>query len=139
MNELAQSTYSLLGIRLTHSQISALRTYENELLDWNTRFNLTAIEKPEQVRSKHFLDSLSCLLVLRDPYPEHVIDIGTGAGFPGIPLKIVLNGIRLTLVELVGKKADFCRHILEKLKLEGVNVIQERAEVLGQSGQHREC
>lgn len=138
MNELAQQAYSLLGIRLSHSQLSALRIYEKELLDWNTRFNLTAIEKPEQVRSKHFLDSLSCLMVMRDPYPEHVIDVGTGAGFPGIPLKIILPRIHLTLVESVGKKADFCRHILKKLELEGVEVIQERAETLGQLEQYRE-
>jgi len=138
MNELAQSAYSLLGIRLTTAQLSALSIYENELLEWNTRFNLTAIENPAQVRTKHFLDSLSCLLVMRDPYPEQIIDIGTGAGFPGIPLKIFLPGIRLTLVESVGKKADFCRHILQKLGLEGVDVIQERAELLGQSIGHRE-
>jgi len=138
MNELAQSAYSLLGIRLTTAQLSALRIYENELLEWNTRFNLTSIENPAQVRTKHFLDSLSCLQVMRDPYPEHVIDIGTGAGFPGIPLKIYLTGIHLTLVESVGKKAGFCRYILQKLGLEGVNVIQERAEVLGQSVGHRE-
>jgi 16S rRNA (guanine527-N7)-methyltransferase len=138
MNELAQSAFSLLGIRLTNTQLSAFRIYENELLEWNTRFNLTSIENPDQVRTKHFLDSLSCLLVMRDPSPEHIIDVGTGAGFPGIPLKIFLPGIRLTLVESVGKKAGFCRHILQKLELEGVSVIQERAEVLGQSVEHRE-
>jgi 16S rRNA (guanine527-N7)-methyltransferase len=138
MKELAQYAQSLFGIRLTHTQLSALRIYENDLLDWNTRFNLTAIENPEQVRSKHFLDSLSCLLVMNDPKPDRVIDVGTGAGFPGIPLKIILPGMQLTLVESVGKKADFCRHIAQKLQLEGVNVIQERAEVLGKSAQHRE-
>lgn len=138
MNELAQQAYSLLGIRLSHAQLSALRIYERELLDWNTRFNLTAIEKPEQVRSKHFLDSLSCLMVMRDPYPQRLIDVGTGAGFPGVPLKIILPGMHLTLVESVGKKADFCRHILQKLELGGVEVIQERAETLGQLAQYRE-
>lgn len=138
MNELAQQAYSLLSIRLSHAQLSALRIYERELLDWNTRFNLTAIEKPEQVRSKHFLDSLSCLMVMRDPYPQRLIDVGTGAGFPGVPLKIILPGMHLTLVESVGKKADFCRHILQKLELGGVEVIQERAETLGQLAQYRE-
>jgi 16S rRNA (guanine527-N7)-methyltransferase len=138
VNELAQSVQALLGIRLTQSQISSFNTYEHELLEWNERHNLTAIRDPEKVRIKHFLDSLTCLLVLRDTPMEKIIDVGTGAGFPGLPLKIVCPSIHLTLAESVGKKADFCNHIVKKLGMTGVEVVQERAETLGQMPAYRE-
>lgn len=139
MKQLAQHAQTLLGIHLTRWQIQALEIYERELLDWNTRISLTAIRDPKEIRIKHFLDSLSCLLVLREDTPERVIDVGTGAGFPGIPLKIVLPSMQLTLVDSVGKKADFCQHVVKVLALDGVNVIQDRAEGLGQNPDHRQC
>ena len=138
MKNLVQEVKTLFDLRLTREQVTALQQYENILLEWNARFNLTAIRHPQEIRTKHFLDSLTCLLALRDTSVEHVIDVGTGAGFPGIPLKIACPKMRLTLVESVGKKADFCRHVVDILHLEGVRVIQERAEVVGQSKQHRE-
>jgi 16S rRNA (guanine527-N7)-methyltransferase len=138
MRELAQYALSLLDIRLTALQLSALERYEQELLEWNSRVNLTAIQEPEKIRVKHFLDSLTCLCAMRNTPMERVVDVGTGAGFPGLPLKIVCPAMQLTLVESVGKKADFCRHIVRVLGLEKVAVIQERAEVLGRSPQHRE-
>ncbi len=138
MKELAQSAYQLLGLKLTTTQISALEKYEKELLDWSARMNLTAIRDPQQIRTKHFLDSFTCLCVMRDTPAERVIDVGTGAGFPGLPLKIINPGMKLTLVESVGKKADFCRHLVKTLGLEGVEVIQERAEVVGQMPAHRQ-
>jgi len=128
----------MLGIRLTKDQINALTIYERELLDWNSRFNLTAIDDPQKVRIKHFLDSLTCLCVLRESPFESLIDVGTGAGFPGLPLKIIYPQLRLTLVESVGKKANFCRHIVHTLELEKVEVIQDRVEALGQMPEHRE-
>lgn len=138
MNELLQSARTLLGLRLSPAQVSALEIYEQELLTWNSRVNLTAIQEPEQVRIKHFLDSFTCVLVMRDTPLERVIDVGTGAGFPGIPLKILFPAMRLTLVEAVGKKADFCRHLVGRLGLEGVEVVHERAEVLGQLPAYRQ-
>ena len=138
MNRLADQVHNLVGLRLNRAQLVALAHYERELTAWNERFNLTAIRKTEDIHIKHFLDSFTCLLALRDNPPARVIDIGTGAGFPGIVLKIAMPSIQLTLVESVGKKADFCRHIVENLSLENVNVVQERAEVLGQSPEHRE-
>ena len=139
MNYLAQMTRSILGIRLSAAQLSTFEQYEHILLEWNMRFNLTAIRDPEEVRVKHFLDSLTCLIAMRDTPSERVIDVGTGAGFPGIPLKILYPSMRLTLVESVGKKAGFCRHLVETLKLEAVEVVVARAEEVGQMPAHREC
>jgi len=133
-----QDVQNLIGLRLTPRQAAAFQLYEQELLDWNARFNLTAIRDVEGVRTKHFLDSLSCLLVMRDRPLHRLIDIGTGAGFPGIPLKIVLPNLQLTLVESVGKKADFCRHAVGVLKLDNVQVLIARAEESGQEAAHRE-
>jgi 16S rRNA (guanine527-N7)-methyltransferase len=138
MQDMFRSTRSFLGIQLNSAQIAALECYERELLNWNEKFNLTAIHEPEKIRVKHFLDSLTCLLVMRETPMDRVIDIGTGAGFPGLPLKIVCPAMQLTLVESVGKKAEFCRHIVQKLKLEGVGIVQERAEALGQLPAYRE-
>ena len=142
MKELAQHARSLLGIQLSATQIGALEIYEQELLRWNERTNLTAIRDAEQIRIKHFLDSLTCLSVMRSPGGriacERMIDVGTGAGFPGVPLKIIYPGIQLTMVESVGKKADFCRHLVGTLRLEGVQVVQERVEAVGQMPAHRQ-
>ncbi len=138
MKDLAQHARNLLGIQMSNSQCSALEQYEKELLTWNARLNLTAIRDPGQVRIKHFLDSLTCLLVMRDTPTDFVIDIGTGAGFPGLPLKIMVPEMYLTLVESVGKKANFCRHVVQTLGLTGVEVIQERAEILGRLAEHRQ-
>ena len=138
MNDFAQQVKTLLGIRLTAAQVNALEIYERELLDWNSRFNLTAIQETEKIRTKHFLDSLTCLSVMHNPAMERVIDVGTGAGFPGLPLKIVSPNIRLTLVESVGKKASFCRHVAMILGLGQVEIIQERAELVGQMPAHRQ-
>jgi 16S rRNA (guanine527-N7)-methyltransferase len=138
MQVLSQYVRSQLGLRLSPSQQAILALYERELMDWNTRFNLTAIRDPEEVHIKHFLDSLTCLLAMRDTPLGRLIDIGTGAGFPGIPLKIMLPRVQLTLVESVGKKAEFCRHVVNILDLQGVEVIQQRAETIGQDPAHRE-
>ena len=131
MQELTKHAQHQLGLRLSRHQLSALSLYERELVDWNTRFNLTAIRDPQEIHIKHFLDSLTCILALREAPIARLIDIGTGAGFPGIPLKIVYPKMQLTLVESVGKKAEFCRHVVKMLELQGVEVVQERAEVLG--------
>lgn len=137
MERLKWEAQTLLGLRLTTRQVDALALYERELIAWSDKFNLTAIREPESIRSKHFLDSLSCILALREAPPGRLIDIGTGAGFPGIPLKLILPSLRLTLVESVGKKAEFCRHIVDCLKLDGVEVLHARAEDVGRMPTHR--
>ncbi|MFA5836264.1 MAG: 16S rRNA (guanine(527)-N(7))-methyltransferase RsmG [Bellilinea sp.] len=138
MDKLVQDLRSLVGIQLTTRQLAAFKKYEEVLLEWNKNINLTAIRDGEGIRSKHFLDSLTCMLVWRDRPPERLIDIGTGAGFPGIPLKIIMPRLQLTLVESVGKKLEFCRHMVEVLGLENVTCLQARAEELGLAREHRE-
>lgn len=138
MEKLKQAAQTLLGLKLTSRQITALERYETELLDWNERFNLTAIRDAESIRTKHFLDSFTCLLAMRDAPPARLIDVGTGAGFPGIPLKIIFPNMRLTLVESVGKKANFCQHIVQILNLDCVTVLTSRAEEVGRLKDQRE-
>ena len=110
--------------------------YRQELLDWNTRFNLTAITDPEEVLTRHFLDSLSLLLVYDKPQ-THLLDIGAGAGFPGLPLKIVRPDWRVTLLEATGKKVTFLQHIIETLGLQNVVAVHGRAEELGHKAAYR--
>ncbi len=138
MDKLAQEFYALTGIQLTPQQTRAMKVYEQELIVWNEVHNLTAIREPEKIRVKHFLDSLSAFLVIRGSTMERVIDVGTGAGFPGLPLKILNPQIKLTLVESVGKKTQFCEHIVKLLNLPNVEILNERAEVLGKDEQYRE-
>jgi 16S rRNA (guanine527-N7)-methyltransferase len=131
MKEFIDNAWNLFGIRITVGQQSAFEIYERELIEWNSRYNLTAIDDPQKIRIKHFLDSLTCMLAMRDTPIDRIIDVGTGAGFPGIPLKIICPWIKLTLVESVGKKATFCQHIVDTLKLKDVEVRKERVESVG--------
>lgn len=138
MDKLIADVQKIIGLKLTPRQTTAFETYEKELLHWNESFNLTAIRDSEGVRTKHFLDSLTCLIEMKEKIPSRLIDIGTGAGFPGIPLKIVIPNLTLTLVESVGKKANFCSHMVDILKLDHVQVLSNRAEEVGQMPAHRE-
>jgi 16S rRNA (guanine527-N7)-methyltransferase len=138
MAAFADSAKSLSGISLSGNQIRDFERFENSLLEWNRRSNLTAITGREEIRTKHFLDSLSCLKVMGLRPGMRVIDVGTGAGFPGVPLKIAAPGIQLTLVESTGKKADFCLHLVGHLQLHDVTVLHARAEDVGQDPAHRE-
>jgi 16S rRNA (guanine527-N7)-methyltransferase len=138
MQKLAQEFEALVGLKLNSSQLNALELYAQELAKWNERYSLTAIDEPEKVRVKHFLDSLSAYLALRSTSVERVVDVGTGAGFPGLPLKILCPQINLTLVDSVAKKADFCQHIVNKLALDSVDIVCERAEVIGSDFSFRE-
>lgn len=138
MEKLVREAQELFNVHITGRQVRALITYEKELLEWNQKFNLTAIRDTESIRTKHFLDSFSCVLAWKVNPPASLIDVGTGAGFPGIPLKILYPNLHLTLVESVGKKAMFCQHIISVLGLEHVQVIKSRAEDVGQDPNHRE-
>jgi 16S rRNA (guanine527-N7)-methyltransferase len=139
MKELAATVKILLGYTLSQDQIGKLQILEDELLEWNERINLTAIRDSAGIRTKHFLDSLTLLLAWdRQTPPTSIIDVGTGAGFPGLVLKLIWPGSKVTLVESVHRKADFCRHITERLNLTGMQILDKRAEAVGQDLDHRQ-
>ena len=129
-----------LSIALSPHQVAQFELYRRELLAWNERVNLTAITDPEEVLVKHFLDSLTVELALG---PEmagaKTIDVGSGAGFPGIPLKIAHPELSLTLLEATSKKAAFLKHVLESLMLLDVEVVTMRAEEAARLPEHREA
>lgn len=138
MEKLIRDAQTLFNVHLTGRTVLALSNYERELTSWNQKFNLTAIRDLEGIRVKHFLDSFSCVLAWKADPPSRLIDVGTGAGFPGIPLKILYPSMQVTLVDSVGKKAAFCQHIIEVLRLDGVDVLNARAEDVGKDPAHRE-
>jgi len=130
-----------LQIRLTPEQLEALGAYQHALVEWNEQFNLTAITDDVGIQVRHFLDSLSCFQALESGERfsgKQVIDVGTGAGFPGLPLKLLCPGMKLTLLEATAKKVSFLEHVTAHLKMHDVTIKQGRAEELGQQPEHRE-
>jgi 16S rRNA (guanine527-N7)-methyltransferase len=117
-------------------EVQQFLRYRQELIEWNGRFNLTAITDPTEILFKHFLDSASLLAVYDRP-GARVLDIGAGAGFPGIPLKIVRPRWRVVLLEATGKKVTFLRHVIETLGLRDVEAVQGRAEELAHRRAYR--
>jgi 16S rRNA (guanine527-N7)-methyltransferase len=128
--ELLKNGIKELGLPCSEEQASAFMTYLSELKKWNRAYNLTALKTDADIIIKHFLDSLLYLKAL-PPGTLKLADAGSGAGFPGIPLKIVRPEIVITLIESSGKKTAFLRHITRQLNLSGTNVIEQRLEHLG--------
>jgi 16S rRNA (guanine527-N7)-methyltransferase len=117
------------GVSLDEKAMEAFELYLKELLKWNQKINLTAIRSEKGIVLKHFLDSLSVYPYL--PERSSILDIGSGAGFPGIPLKIVQPTLEMTLIDSVRKKVDFQRHILRMLGLKGTEAIHGRVQDKG--------
>jgi 16S rRNA (guanine527-N7)-methyltransferase len=127
-----------LGLSLSARQVEAFAFYLDELLRRNAQQNLTAVVDPLGIAVKHFLDSLTLVPLLGPFATGRMVDVGTGAGFPGLPVRILCAGLRLVLVEATGKKAEFCRSVVEELGLKGVDVLHARAEEIGCDPQHRQ-
>jgi 16S rRNA (guanine527-N7)-methyltransferase len=138
--ELLEAGAQAWGLELTRAQLQAFELYYQELIAWNERVNLTTITEYEDVQVKHFLDSLSCLQPLAGlPVQARCIDIGAGAGFPGLPVKIARPQMSLTLLEASGKKTRFLERVVALLGLESVEVVKGRAEDLAHGPGHREA
>jgi 16S rRNA (guanine527-N7)-methyltransferase len=129
-----------LGMDLNPRQIEQFSIYYQELIDWNRRMNLTTITDYEQVQIKHFLDSLTVMLAFPQPLRKdlRIIDIGTGAGLPGAPLKILLPEIELVLLDATTKKAKFLHHLKQKLGLDALEIVVGRAEEIAHQTQYHE-
>ena len=123
-------------IELSEEQYKKFDFYETETLEWNRNVNLTAITEHNEFILKHFVDSLS----IRDELEDNskVLDLGTGAGFPGIPLKIYNNTLNITLMDSLNKRINFLNNVIEKLGLEKIEAVHGRAEEMGQNKQYRE-
>lgn len=125
-----------IEIELTKKQIEKFYNYMNLLLEWNEKINLTAIIEPREVILKHFVDSLTIAKYIKDD--EKLIDVGTGAGFPGIPLSIVKENTDIVLLDSLNKRINFLEEVKENLKLENITTIHGRAEEFGKNKKERE-
>lgn len=125
-----------IEIELTKEQIEKYYNYMNLLLEWNEKINLTAIIEPKEIILKHFIDSLTIAKYIKDD--EKLIDVGTGAGFPGIPLSIIKENTDIVLLDSLNKRINFLEEIKEKLRLKDVTTIHGRAEEFGKSKKERE-
>lgn len=126
------------GLTLSGAQLAAMDTYYRLLVEWNQKMNLTAITQPEEVAVKHMVDSLSCYEPDIFSPGVSLIDVGTGAGFPGLPLKIYQQDIALTLMDSLNKRLNFLQEVIGQLGLTGVTTVHARAEEGGRQKQHRE-
>lgn len=123
-------------IKINDEQIKSFEKYMNLLLEWNEKINLTAITQPEEIKLKHFVDSLTVLKYINDD--DKVIDIGTGAGFPGIPLKIMNENTKITLLDSLNKRINFLNIVIETLNLRNIQAIHGRAEEIARNKLYRE-
>lgn len=124
------------NIEISDNQLEKFDKYMKLLLEWNEKINLTAIIEPDEVKIKHFLDSLTVLKYINDE--DKVIDIGTGAGFPGIPLKIMKPDAKITLLDSLNKRINFLNLVIEELELKNIEAIHGRAEEFARNKLYRE-
>ncbi|WP_100332903.1 16S rRNA (guanine(527)-N(7))-methyltransferase RsmG [Bacillus xiapuensis] len=126
------------GVILTPAQLAQFELYYKLLVEWNEKMNLTAITDKEEVYLKHFYDSLSAAFYYDFSGEKKICDVGAGAGFPSIPLKIAFPSLDVTIVDSLNKRITFLNHLAEELNLEGVHFFHDRAETFGRSAAHRE-
>ncbi len=128
-NDLLVEGARALGVHLTANQVAAFATYLEEITRWSKRINLTALRRPEDIVRTGFLDSLACMPLI-PPDANRSLDVGSGAGFPGLPLKLARPDLSFTLVEASRKKATFLQHMVRHLGVAGVRIVRRRAEEL---------
>ena len=138
MTETLKAGAAELGIELEASALEQFEQFTAELLEWNAVMNLTAITEPQEIAVKHYIDSLAVLKYAQIPLNAKFADVGGGAGFPGIPLRIVRPDILLTEMDSLNKRVNFQKHLIEKLKLKGCDSVHLRAEEAGQKSEYRE-
>ena len=138
MSKLFEEKLASLGIELTETQYVQFDKYFEMLVEWNKVMNLTGITEYEEVNEKHFVDSLSIVKAVDINKVNSVIDIGTGAGFPGIPLKIAFPHLKITLLDSLNKRIKFLNAVIEELGLENIETIHGRAEDFAKKAEYRE-
>lgn len=126
------------GIKLNEQQLSQFEIYYNELIKWNKKVNLTGLTEKSDVYLKHFYDSLSPSIYFDFNKKMDICDVGAGAGFPSIPLKIVFPHLKITIVDSLKKRIDFLTHLVDKLQLDNISIYHARAEDFGQDKKFRE-
>lgn len=126
------------GITLSESQLQQYEKYYQTLVEWNEKMNLTAITDKDAVYLKHFFDSISAAFYFDFSKPFSICDVGAGAGFPSIPIKIAFPNIQITIVDSLNKRISFLENLAKELKLENVRFVHDRAETFGKNPQHRE-
>lgn len=131
-----QEKAGVLGVRFSMEQIEQFFEYMELLIEWNEKINLTAIIEPEEIILKHFIDSITILKEIEKD--SELVDVGTGAGFPGIPLSIMEPSLKITLVDSLNKRLIFLEEVINKLNLKNVELVHARAEEFGQNKQYRE-
>ena len=132
-----RNSMNSIGIELTNSQLNAFETYYDMLIDRNKVMNLTAITEFDEVMDKHFLDSVYLFRSIKLEADYKLIDIGTGAGFPGIPLKIVFSELKITLLDSLNKRVGFLNDVIDELNLNDIEAIHGRAEDIARDKAYR--
>ncbi len=132
----AKDEFKKINIDLSEEQYNKFRIYQDTLLEWNKKMNLTSITQDEEVWIKHFIDS--CTIAKFINIGESIIDVGTGAGFPSIPVKITNDSTKVTLLDSLNKRINFLKELCEKLALNGLNFVHGRAEDFAIKNEHRE-
>lgn len=138
MEHILEDRLSAWNIALNDVQLKQFDRFYEILLEWNKVMNLTGITEYQEVVEKHFLDSLSIVTIMDMNQIEYVIDVGTGAGFPGIPLKIVFPDLNIVLLDSLNKRIRFLDYVIEELKLNGIRTIHGRAEDYARESKYRE-